>query len=106
MSLHLGSLYTVVASSPEVAKKVLQQHDQALCSRTVIAAAEAHDFHKSLPLRSRAAPSPSPSRPCSAGCSHLKAATSRVTASPHLLHRCHQASPVPFPMGYSTLSKP
>ncbi|KAL8479799.1 hypothetical protein ACS0TY_026657 [Phlomoides rotata] len=47
MSLHLGSLYTVVASSPEVAKQVLHQHDQALSNRTIIAAAEALDFHKS-----------------------------------------------------------
>lgn len=46
MSLQLGRIRAVVASSPEVAKQVLREHDQALCSRTVISAAEAHDFHK------------------------------------------------------------
>ncbi|KAL8545675.1 hypothetical protein ACS0TY_005710 [Phlomoides rotata] len=57
LSLHLGSLYTVVASSPEVARQVLQQHDHALCSRAVIATAEALNFHKNsfsfLPVGSR-----------------------------------------------------
>ncbi|KAL8525241.1 hypothetical protein ACS0TY_014752 [Phlomoides rotata] len=46
MSLLLGRTYAVVVSSPDVAKQVLREHDQALCSRSVISAAEAHNFHK------------------------------------------------------------
>lgn len=45
MSLQLGSLYTVVVSSPEVAKQVFRYQDHALSSRTIISAAEVHDFH-------------------------------------------------------------
>ncbi|KAI3473004.1 hypothetical protein Pfo_030087 [Paulownia fortunei] len=46
MSLHLGSIYTVVVSSPEIAKEILQKHDQAFSSRSIPAAGEAHDHHK------------------------------------------------------------
>ncbi|KAI3468363.1 hypothetical protein Pfo_025026 [Paulownia fortunei] len=46
MSLQLGSIYTVVVSSPEIAKEMLQKHDQAFSSRTIPAAGEAHDHHK------------------------------------------------------------
>ncbi|KAH6804551.1 hypothetical protein C2S51_032798 [Perilla frutescens var. frutescens] len=46
MSLHLGQLYTVVVSSPEAAKEILQKHDQAFSSRTISAATESQDHHK------------------------------------------------------------
>ncbi|KAA8520547.1 hypothetical protein F0562_014803 [Nyssa sinensis] len=46
MSLKLGSITTVVVSSPKIAKEVLQTHDQALSGRTVPDAAHAHDHHK------------------------------------------------------------
>ncbi|KAI3469936.1 hypothetical protein Pfo_026599 [Paulownia fortunei] len=46
MSLHLGSIYTVVVSSPEIAKEILQKHDDAFSRRSVPAAAQAHDHHK------------------------------------------------------------
>ncbi|XP_042058097.1 ferruginol synthase-like [Salvia splendens] len=46
MSLKLGNSLTVVASSPEIAKLLLQEHDQAFSGRTIPAAAEAHDHHK------------------------------------------------------------
>lgn len=46
MSLQLGTLFTVVVSSSKVAKQVLQEHDEALCNRTVVAASEPHDFYK------------------------------------------------------------
>ncbi|KAH6761201.1 hypothetical protein C2S51_018150 [Perilla frutescens var. frutescens] len=46
MSLHLGQLYTVVVSSPEAAKQILQKHDQSFSSRTISAAAESRDHHK------------------------------------------------------------
>nr|UXG91338.1 miltiradiene/abietatriene hydroxylase [Callicarpa americana] len=46
MSLHLGSMYTIVVSSPEIAKEILQKHDQAFSSRTIPAAAQAHDHDK------------------------------------------------------------
>ncbi|KAI9181345.1 hypothetical protein LWI28_014100 [Acer negundo] len=35
MSLKLGSITTIVISSPNVAKAALQKHDQALSSRTI-----------------------------------------------------------------------
>ncbi|KAG6422082.1 hypothetical protein SASPL_118645 [Salvia splendens] len=44
MSLKLGSIHTVVVSSPDSAKLVLQEHDQAFSGRTIPAAAEAHGF--------------------------------------------------------------
>ncbi|KAL0379625.1 UNVERIFIED_CONTAM: cytochrome [Sesamum angustifolium] len=45
MSLKLGSITTVVVSSPEAAKMVLQKHDLAFSSRTIPSAAAAlnHD---------------------------------------------------------------
>ncbi|KAL0392083.1 UNVERIFIED_CONTAM: Ferruginol synthase [Sesamum radiatum] len=46
MSLQLGSIYTVVVSSPELAKEVLQKHDQVFSGRTIAAAAQVHDHHK------------------------------------------------------------
>ncbi|KAK6115941.1 hypothetical protein DH2020_008210 [Rehmannia glutinosa] len=46
MSLHLGSIYTVIVSSPEIAKDVLQKHDQIFSGRTIAAAAQVHDHHK------------------------------------------------------------
>ncbi|KAL3850911.1 hypothetical protein ACJIZ3_012793 [Penstemon smallii] len=46
MSLHLGSIYTVVVSSPEAAKEILQKHDLAFSSRIITAAGQAHDHHK------------------------------------------------------------
>ncbi|KAG8375410.1 hypothetical protein BUALT_Bualt10G0097200 [Buddleja alternifolia] len=46
MSLHLGNVYTVVVSSPEMAKEILQKHDQVVSSRTIGAAAQAHDHDK------------------------------------------------------------
>ncbi|KAH6820535.1 hypothetical protein C2S53_014813 [Perilla frutescens var. hirtella] len=46
MSLHLGQLYTIVVSSPEAAKQILQKHDQAFSSRTISAATESQDHHK------------------------------------------------------------
>ncbi|KAI3468364.1 hypothetical protein Pfo_025027 [Paulownia fortunei] len=46
MSLQLGRIYAVVVSSPEIAKEILQKHDQAFSSRTIPAAAHAYDHHK------------------------------------------------------------
>ncbi|KAG8375384.1 hypothetical protein BUALT_Bualt10G0094400 [Buddleja alternifolia] len=46
MSLQLGSIYTVVLSSPEMAKEILKKHDQVFSSRTIASAAEAHDHDK------------------------------------------------------------
>ncbi|KAL3831174.1 hypothetical protein ACJIZ3_019976 [Penstemon smallii] len=46
MSLHLGSIYTVVVSSPEMAKEILQKHDLVFSSRTIPAAVQSHDHHK------------------------------------------------------------
>ncbi|KAL0366225.1 UNVERIFIED_CONTAM: Ferruginol synthase [Sesamum radiatum] len=46
MSLQLGSIYTVVVSSPELAREVLQKHDQVFSGRTIAAAAQVHDHHK------------------------------------------------------------
>lgn len=49
MYLKLGSRNTIVVSSPDIAKQVLQKHDQVLSSRTSPAAAAAYDhFKKSL----------------------------------------------------------
>ncbi|CAK9165499.1 unnamed protein product [Ilex paraguariensis] len=51
MSLKLGSITTMVVSSPQMAKQVLQQHDQAFSCRTVTDALHALDHHKvSMPL--------------------------------------------------------
>ncbi|CAK9134352.1 unnamed protein product [Ilex paraguariensis] len=46
MSLQLGSITTVVVSSPKMAKEVLQKHDQTTPGRTIPDAARALDHHK------------------------------------------------------------
>ncbi|KAI3839097.1 hypothetical protein MKX03_011096, partial [Papaver bracteatum] len=46
MSLKLGSLTTVVVSSPAMAKEILQKHDQSFSSRTILEAITAFDYHK------------------------------------------------------------
>ncbi|XP_065860350.1 cytochrome P450 76T24-like [Euphorbia lathyris] len=46
MTLKLGTITTIVISSPEFAKEALQKHDQALSSRTIPNAALAHDHYK------------------------------------------------------------
>ncbi|KAK0580252.1 hypothetical protein LWI29_000014 [Acer saccharum] len=46
MSLKLGSITTIVISSPHVAKEALQTHDQALSSRTILDGARGLDHHK------------------------------------------------------------
>ncbi|KAK2650504.1 hypothetical protein Ddye_017993 [Dipteronia dyeriana] len=46
MSLKLGSITTIVMSSPQVAKEALQKHDQALSSRTIPDGARNLDHHK------------------------------------------------------------
>ncbi|KAL2512620.1 Cytochrome [Abeliophyllum distichum] len=43
MYLKLGSIDTIVVSSPKIAKEVLQKHDHLLSSRRIPAAAEVHD---------------------------------------------------------------
>ncbi|CAI0476647.1 unnamed protein product [Linum tenue] len=45
MSLKLGQLTTIVASSPAMAKEILQKHDQVLSNRHTILAAQVHDHH-------------------------------------------------------------
>ncbi|EPS66524.1 hypothetical protein M569_08252, partial [Genlisea aurea] len=46
MSLRLGKVFTVVVSSPEYAREVLQKHDQNFSSRIVASAARAHGHDK------------------------------------------------------------
>uniref|UniRef100_A0A5B7BBB0 Putative geraniol 8-hydroxylase-like n=1 Tax=Davidia involucrata TaxID=16924 RepID=A0A5B7BBB0_DAVIN len=46
MSLKLGSITTIVVSSPRIAKEVLQTHDQAFSSRTIPDAAYGVDHHE------------------------------------------------------------
>lgn len=46
MTIQLGSVTTVIASSPEMAKQVLQVNDQSFSSRTVPDALRALDYHK------------------------------------------------------------
>ncbi|KAL8491719.1 hypothetical protein ACS0TY_023349 [Phlomoides rotata] len=46
MSLKLGSRTTIVVSSPEMAKVVLQKHDISFCSRTVPSAVKSVDHDK------------------------------------------------------------
>ncbi|WCJ40505.1 Cytochrome P450 76T24 [Euphorbia peplus] len=46
MTLKLGSITTIVISSPEFAKEALQKHDLTLSSRTIPDAARSHDHHK------------------------------------------------------------
>ncbi|KAG8377571.1 hypothetical protein BUALT_Bualt08G0047000 [Buddleja alternifolia] len=57
MHLKLGSIHTIVVSSPEIAKEVLTKHDQACSGRAVPSAAHAMDHHKSsipwLPVATR-----------------------------------------------------
>ncbi|KAL2472363.1 Cytochrome [Abeliophyllum distichum] len=44
MYLKLGSISTIVVSSPEMAKEVLQKHDHVLSGRRTLAAAQVYDF--------------------------------------------------------------
>ncbi|KAH6836759.1 hypothetical protein C2S53_007825 [Perilla frutescens var. hirtella] len=46
MSIHLGSLYTVIISSPAVAKEILQKHGQVFSGRTIAQAVHACDHDK------------------------------------------------------------
>ncbi|MCL7043096.1 hypothetical protein MKW94_000867 [Papaver nudicaule] len=46
MSLKLGSVTTVVISSPEMAREILQKHDQHFSSRTILEAITVFDHHK------------------------------------------------------------
>nr|WJZ49115.1 cytochrome P450 [Isodon lophanthoides var. gerardianus] len=46
MSLQLGQIYTVVVSSPAMAREILQKHDLAFSRRMVPAAAQSLDHHK------------------------------------------------------------
>nr|UXG91340.1 miltiradiene/abietatriene hydroxylase [Callicarpa americana] len=46
MSIHLGSLYTVIVSSPEMAREVMQKYGQAFSGRTIAQAVHAHDHDK------------------------------------------------------------
>ncbi|KAL8058765.1 hypothetical protein ABFX02_03G042600 [Erythranthe guttata] len=47
MYLKLGTIQTIVASSPEMAKEILQKHDQICSDRTVPHTAQAANHHKS-----------------------------------------------------------
>ncbi|KAH6804549.1 hypothetical protein C2S51_032796 [Perilla frutescens var. frutescens] len=49
MSIHLGSLYTVVASSPEMAKEILHKHGQVFSGRIILQALHACD-HDTLSI--------------------------------------------------------
>ncbi|CAI0420682.1 unnamed protein product [Linum tenue] len=57
MSLQLGRVTTIVASSPDTAREILQKHDKVLSDRHVPAAAQVLDIHKftipALPVGSR-----------------------------------------------------
>ncbi|GFP99539.1 ferruginol synthase [Phtheirospermum japonicum] len=46
MSIHLGRIFSVVASSPQTAKQVLGKHDHAFSSRTIPMAVHAHAHHQ------------------------------------------------------------
>ncbi|CAN0908678.1 Geraniol 8-hydroxylase [Linum grandiflorum] len=46
MSLKLGQVTTIVASSPSTAKQILQKHDAILSDRQLILAIRAHDHHE------------------------------------------------------------
>ncbi|XP_047967694.1 ferruginol synthase 1-like [Salvia hispanica] len=46
MSIHLGSLYTVVVSSPEMAKEILLKHGQVFSGRTTVEALAACGHNK------------------------------------------------------------
>ncbi|XP_012851535.1 PREDICTED: ferruginol synthase-like [Erythranthe guttata] len=45
MYLKLGTIQTIVASSPEMAREILQKHDQVCSNRTVSLAAQATNHH-------------------------------------------------------------
>nr|WJZ49106.1 cytochrome P450 [Isodon lophanthoides var. gerardianus] len=46
MSIHLGSFYAVVVSSPEMAKEILQKHGQVFSGRPVTVAVHTFDHNK------------------------------------------------------------
>ncbi|KAG8377570.1 hypothetical protein BUALT_Bualt08G0046900 [Buddleja alternifolia] len=46
MHLKFGSINTIVVSSPEIAKEILQKHDYAFPTRITTAATQAHGHHK------------------------------------------------------------
>nr|UXG91339.1 miltiradiene/abietatriene hydroxylase [Callicarpa americana] len=46
MSLHFGSVYTVIVTSPEMAKEIFQKNDQIFLNRTVVEAVHARDHDK------------------------------------------------------------
>ncbi|CAL1375542.1 unnamed protein product [Linum trigynum] len=46
MSLKLGQVTTIVASSPAVAREILQKHDHVLSNRHLGLAIQAHDHHR------------------------------------------------------------
>lgn len=46
MTLKLGSLTTILISSPDIAKEAFHKHDQALSSRTILDSLRALDHHK------------------------------------------------------------
>ncbi|XP_047968900.1 ferruginol synthase-like [Salvia hispanica] len=46
MSIRLGSLYTVIVSSPEMAKELLQRHGQVFSGRTIAQVMHARDLSK------------------------------------------------------------
>ncbi|KAG6409684.1 hypothetical protein SASPL_127726 [Salvia splendens] len=49
MSLHFGSVYTVIVTSPEMAREIFVRHDQDFLNRTVVEAVHAHD-HDSISM--------------------------------------------------------
>lgn len=46
MSVHLGSLYTVIVSSPEMSRELLQHHGQVFSGRTIAQAMHARGLNK------------------------------------------------------------
>ncbi|KAH6836261.1 hypothetical protein C2S53_001127 [Perilla frutescens var. hirtella] len=46
MSIHLGSLYTVIVSSPEMARELLQHHGQVFSGRYIAQVMHARDLNK------------------------------------------------------------
>ncbi|KAK4481521.1 hypothetical protein RD792_012422 [Penstemon davidsonii] len=46
MHLKLGSVHTIVVSSPEIAKQILQKHDHTFPGRKARAVTRAHDHHE------------------------------------------------------------
>ncbi|XP_042037120.1 ferruginol synthase-like [Salvia splendens] len=49
MSLHFGSVYTVIVTSPEMAREIFVKHDTDFLNRTVVEAVHAHD-HDSISM--------------------------------------------------------